>query len=132
VKNIFASDWERSHHRHDGSRSIIAGHRRIGRQKSPPALIPLRTPPKSSPGEFRFFDSRRQNHFTVYGDLHPRGEYDWAPLLDETDTCLPRANGGRFVQLIEFAEPGLLQRQQHTSEEGYRSTLRKRGLTSSS
>ena len=41
-------------------------------------------------------------------------------MLEETEQLSPADNNGRFVQLIEFAEPGLLQRQEHTSGERFR------------
>ena len=42
------------------------------------------------------------------------------PLLEETEQLSPADNNGRFVQLIEFSEPGLLRRQEHTSGERFR------------
>ena len=42
------------------------------------------------------------------------------PLVEETEQLSPADNNGRFVQLIEFAEPGVLQRQEHTSGERFK------------
>ena len=43
-----------------------------------------------------------------------------APLLEENEQLSPADTNGRFVQLIEFAEPGLLKRQGHTSGEHFK------------
>ncbi len=42
------------------------------------------------------------------------------PVVEETEQLSPADNNGRFVQLIEFAEPGVLRRQEHTSGERFR------------
>ena len=42
------------------------------------------------------------------------------PVLEETEQLSPADSKGRFVQLIEFSEPGLLARQGHTSGEHFR------------
>ncbi len=42
------------------------------------------------------------------------------PLLEENEQLSPADSNGRFVQLIEFAEPGVLRRQEHTSGARFR------------
>ena len=37
------------------------------------------------------------------------------PVIGETEQLSPADNNGRYVQLIEFAEPGLLRRLEHSS-----------------
>ncbi len=41
-------------------------------------------------------------------------------MVEETEQLSPADNNGRFVQLIEFAEPGVLRRQGHTSGEHFK------------
>jgi subtilisin-like proprotein convertase family protein len=43
-----------------------------------------------------------------------------APLTEETEEMSPADANGRFVQLIEFAEPGVLQRTGHNSGEHFK------------
>jgi len=43
-----------------------------------------------------------------------------APLTEETEEMSPADANGRFVQLIEFAEPGVLQRAGHNSGEHFK------------
>src|SRR6267143_690802 len=42
------------------------------------------------------------------------------PLVEETEELSPADANGRFVQLIEFAEPGVLQRSEHSPGEHFK------------
>src|ERR1044072_1179223 len=42
------------------------------------------------------------------------------PVVEQTEQLSPADSNGRFVQLIEFAQPGVLWRQEHVSGERFK------------